>query len=56
MLLIAICLIMDKIYLNLEPTIKMLNSNSIFLISISNGFSITDYREVPLNGNVHNFF
>ena len=56
MLIIPICLLMDKIYLNLEPTIEILNSNSIFLISISSGFRNAEYREVRLNGNMYDFF
>ena len=55
MLIIVICLLMEKKSLNLKPAIKMLTSNSFFLGSISNGFSATESRKVSLNQNVYNF-
>ena len=53
MLIIVICLLMEKKSINLNPTIKMLTQ--ICLRSISNGFSATGSREVSLNGNVYVF-
>ena len=55
MLIIVICLLMEKKSLNLKPAIKMLTSNSFSLGSISNGFSATESRKVSLNQNVYNF-
>ena len=45
-------LLMEKKYLILKPTIKMLTFQ---LGSISNGFSAVESREVSLNGNVNDF-
>ena len=56
MLIIVICLLMDKKSLSLKPTIKMLIFRPQFCLgSISNGFSATESREVFLNGNVYDF-
>ena len=49
MVIIVICLLMEKKSLKLKPTIKFC------LRSISNGFSDTESREVSLNRNVYNF-
>ena len=56
MLMIVICLLMEKKSLNLTLTIKMLTFQlKFFLGSICNGFSATEFREVSLNGNVYDF-
>ena len=47
---------MEKISLNLKPTIKMFNCPTQFCLeSISNGYSANWSREVSLNGNMYNF-
>ena len=54
MLIIVICLLMEKKFLNLKLIIKMLTQYR--LSSISNEVSATKSREVSLNGTVHDFF
>ena len=46
MLIIVICLQMEKKYLNLKPTIKMLTFQPNFVKWIPNGFSATESREL----------
>ena len=47
---------MEKKYLSLKPTIKIVNFPTQFcLVSISKGFNATGSRKVSLNGNVHEF-
>ena len=56
MLIIVICLLMDKNFVNLRLIIKNVNFSIQFCLgSISNGFTITESREVSLNGNVYDF-
>ena len=56
MLIIIICLLMEKRYLSLKQAIKSVNFATQFCLeSISNGFSATESREVSLNGNVYDF-
>ena len=50
MLIIVICLLMEKKSLSLKPTIKMLTFKLI-----STGFSAAESTEVSFNGNVHDF-
>ena len=55
MLIIVICLSMEKKCLNLKLT-KNVNFPTKFCIeSIANGFSATEFREVSLNGNGYDF-
>ena len=56
MLIIVICLLMEKKYLSLKSTIKMLTFqhnfvSEVFLMDFSN----TESREVSLNGNAYDF-
>ena len=52
MLIIVICLLMERKYLNFKPTIKNVNFPTQFCLgSISNGFSGAESREVSLNGD-----
>ena len=53
-LVIVICLLMEKKYLSRKPIIKILTFQ-FCLGSISNGFSATESREVFLNGTVYDF-
>ena len=53
MLVIVICLLMEKKSLRLKPTRKCNFSTRFCLGSISNGFSNTDSREVSLNANLY---
>ena len=47
-------MLMEKKYLNLKSTIKMLTlQHNFFLGSTSNGFSATESREISLDGNVY---
>ena len=47
---------MDKNFVNLRLIIKNVNFSIQFCLgSISNGFTITESREVSLNGNVYDF-
>ena len=56
MLIILICLLIEKKSLSLKSTIKNINFQIQFRPrSISNGFSATESREVSLRGNVHDF-
>ena len=54
MLIIIICLLIEKKYLSLKPTIKVLTFQLNFVSeALYNGFNATESREVSLNGNVH---
>ena len=55
MVIIIICLLMEKKYLSLKPTIKMLTFQHSFVLKIYNGFSATESKEVSSNGKVHDF-
>ena len=56
MLIIVICLLMEKKSLNLKVDNKNVNFPTQFCLgSTSNGFRATESREVSLNGNVFEF-
>ena len=56
MLVIVICLLVEKKSLNLKPKTNNVNFPTQFCLgSISNGFRATESREVSLNGNVYDF-
>ena len=48
MMIIVICLLMEKKSVSFKPIMKMLGS-------IPNGFTVTESREVSLKGNVYDF-
>ena len=54
MVIIVICLLMEKKYLNLKSTVNVLTTQ-FCLESVSNGFSTTESTEVSVNGDVYNF-
>ena len=55
-LIIVICLLVEKKSLNLKSTKRNVNFSTQFsLRSIFNGFSATESRDVSLNGNVYEF-
>ena len=55
MLIIVICLLMKKKYLNLKPTIKILTFQLSFVWEVFVMDLVLVSREVSLNGNMHNF-
>ena len=56
MVMIVICLLMEKKSLRLKPIIKMSTFQLHFCLgSISNGFGATESREVSFLGNVFDF-
>ena len=56
LLIIVICLLIEKKSLSLKPTRKNVNFPTQFCLgNISNGFSATESREVSLNGNLYYF-
>ena len=56
MLMLVFCLLMENRYLNLKPTIKTLTfQTQLYLGSISNGLSFTEFKEVSLNENEYDF-
>ena len=56
MLIIVVCLLMEKKSLSLELTKKNINFPTQFCLgTISNRFNATESREVSLNGNVYDF-
>ena len=56
MLILVFCLLMENRYLNLKPTIKTLTfQTQLYLGSISNGLSFTEFKEVSLNENEYDF-
>ena len=56
MLVIVICLLMEKKSLSLKPTKKNVNFPTQFCLgSSSSGFSTIASREVSLNGNMYDF-
>ena len=54
MVIIVICLLMEKKYLNLKSTVNVLTTQ-FCLESVSNGSSTTESTEVSVNGDMYNF-
>ena len=55
MLILVICLLMEKKHLNLKPTLKILTFQLKFVSEVYLRFITTESRELSLNGNLYDF-